>query len=258
MIRAGFTKIENRILERILTSDLTKRQLKILLLIVRFSFGCQKNYAVLKNKDFSYAKVSPYCIKAELHKLVEKRVIKWNPEKEMVWINLNSEEWLVDNSINNSLDNSERFVKIATKNLPKQQPRGYQNSNPGFNKIATSTSEKPSPDKGKQTPKENIKENIKKKKENVFLNIFENYFLKISPLTEKESLILKDILKSHNPETIEKAISIASSGNERSFSFFLKVLDDLARRNARQSLQITGLESLKSILNRSQTINPKL
>jgi len=52
---AGFTKIENNILERILTSDFTKRQLKILLLIVRFSFGCQKNYAVLKNNDFFYA-----------------------------------------------------------------------------------------------------------------------------------------------------------------------------------------------------------
>jgi phage replication O-like protein O len=73
---AGFTKIENRILEKILTSNLTKRQLKILLLIILFSFGCQKCYAILKNNDFSYAKVSPYRIKKELRTLVRTRIIK--------------------------------------------------------------------------------------------------------------------------------------------------------------------------------------
>ncbi len=74
----GFTKFENEILEKILTADLSKRQLKILLLIIRFSFGCQKNYCLLKNKDFTYSRISPYCIKDELEKLVKKRVIKWN------------------------------------------------------------------------------------------------------------------------------------------------------------------------------------
>jgi phage replication O-like protein O len=73
---AGFTKVENDLFQRLLTSDLTKRQLKILLLIIRFSFGYQKNYAILRQNDFSYAGVSPYCIKDELKKLVKKRVIK--------------------------------------------------------------------------------------------------------------------------------------------------------------------------------------
>jgi phage replication O-like protein O len=118
----GFTKIENKLFEKILTSNFTKRQLKILLLIVRFSFGCQKNYAILKNQDFTYAQVSPYCIKVELMKLIEKRVIERDSEKGMILINKNLNEWTVDNSGNNPVDNSYRFIKIANKNLPKQNP----------------------------------------------------------------------------------------------------------------------------------------
>ncbi len=113
----GFTKVENKMLEKILTADLSKRQLKILLLVIRFSFGCQKNYCLLKNKNFSYSRVSPYCIKKELEKLIEKEVIKCNPKKEMVWINKNIGEWLVGNFVNNS----EVFAEIVTRNLPKQQ-----------------------------------------------------------------------------------------------------------------------------------------
>ncbi len=243
----GFTKFENEILEKILTADFSKRQLKILLLIIRFSFGCQKNYCLLKNKDFTYARVSPYCIKDELEKLVKKGVIKWNLGKEMIWINKNLSEWIVDSSG----DNPKAFIKIATKNLPKQQLKIYQNINLGFNEIATPFSQNPNPDKEKEITKENIKENINKNKENILLNIFKSYSSKVSPLNEEDALTLKDLLKSYSPETIEKAISIVSSGNERSLSYFLKVLDDLAFRNRRQAIRLTGLESLGSIFKRA-------
>ena len=54
----GFTKFDNQLLERILTSKFTKRQLKILLLILRYSAGYQKTYAVLRKSDFALAGVS--------------------------------------------------------------------------------------------------------------------------------------------------------------------------------------------------------
>ena len=69
----GFTKLDNTLSEKILTSDFTKRQLKILQLIIRFSFGYQKTYAILRKNDYAYAGVSPYCITDELKKLVKKR-----------------------------------------------------------------------------------------------------------------------------------------------------------------------------------------
>jgi phage replication O-like protein O len=243
---AGFTKVENVLLEKVLTANLSKRHLKIILLIIRFSFGCQKEYALLKNKDFSYAKVSPSCIKYELLKLVEKGVIKWNSNKGMVWINKNLNEWRVGNLV----DNSGTFAKMVTRNLPKQQFRIHQNSDFGFNKTAISFGRKPVLDKKKQPPKENIKESINKDKENTLLNIFKNYFLKVSPLEKDEALILKDIIGKYNPEVIEKAITVVSSGNEKSFSHFLKVLDDLAIKNGRQAIRLTGFESMKSILKR--------
>ncbi len=239
---AGFTKVENELLEKVLTANLSKRQLKILLLIIRFSFGCQKDYALLKNKDFSYAMVSPYCIKYELQKLVVKGVIKRNPNKEMVWINKNLSEWYVDNLVNSQ----ETFAEIVTKNLPKRQLTICQSSNFGFNKTTSSFNAKPSQCEDKHPPKESIHKN----KENILLKIFQNYSSKISPLTEKKSLFLKDILKSYNPETVEKAITIVSSGNDKSFSYFLKVLDDLAIKNRRQAIRLTGFESMESILKR--------
>lgn len=65
----GFTKVDNPLLEKLLTSSLTKRQLKIVLLVIRFSFGYQKTYAVLRKKDFAYAGVAPSCIAGEIAKL---------------------------------------------------------------------------------------------------------------------------------------------------------------------------------------------
>ena len=245
---AGFTKIENRIFEKILTSNLTKRQLKILFLIIRFSFGCQKNYAILKNNDFSYAKVSPYCIKDELRTLARTRIIKWNPEKAMVWINNDLSEWLVDNSV----DNSERFIKIATKNLPKQQIRGCQNSNIGVAKIASFSNSEKRGIKLKNNeirlPKDNIKEIINKKKEKQFLNILKEYFLKISPLRKDEIFVLRQLYQRYGLRTFEKAISIVSEEDNKSFSYFQKILDDLANKGT--SFNQKGFESLKSNLNR--------
>jgi phage replication O-like protein O len=90
----AYTKIKNRILEKIITSNFTKRQLKILLFIIRFSYGLDKKYAVLKKKDFFYAGISPYHVEGELKKLVIRGVIKWNPEMRLFWINRKLKEWV--------------------------------------------------------------------------------------------------------------------------------------------------------------------
>jgi len=124
----GYTKFDNPLLEKILTSGFTKRQLKILLLILRFSAGCQKTYAVLRRNDFAYAGISAYCITDELKKLVKLRVIRWHAARDLVWINPNLGEWAVDNPGEKSGDNLRKFFKIASKNLLKRQLAVYQNS----------------------------------------------------------------------------------------------------------------------------------
>jgi hypothetical protein len=131
----GYTKLDNPVLEAVLTSGFTKRQLKILLLVIRFSAGCQKTYAVLRRNDYAYAGISPYCIAGELEKLVRLRVIKWDSRRDLVWINPNLREWKAERLGENPGDNLRRFFKIAGKNLPEWQLSLYQNSNLPINCI---------------------------------------------------------------------------------------------------------------------------
>ncbi|MEO0242796.1 MAG: replication protein [candidate division WOR-3 bacterium] len=90
----AYTKIENKILDKILASNFTKRQLKILLFIIRFSYGLGRKYAVLKKRDFSFTGVLPYHVEDELKKLIVRGVIKWNPRLGIFWINRNLKEWV--------------------------------------------------------------------------------------------------------------------------------------------------------------------
>jgi hypothetical protein len=90
----AFIKIENRILEKIITSHFTQRQLKILLFLIRFSFGLKKKEAVFEKKDVFYAGVSPYCLEGILRQLLLRGVIKWNPEKGIFWINTKVRDWI--------------------------------------------------------------------------------------------------------------------------------------------------------------------
>ncbi len=228
---AGFTKVDNELLGNILTSDLTKRQLKILLLVIRFSYGYQKSYAILRKNDFAYSGVSPYCIKEELSKLARKRVINWNPANDTVWVNPDLGEWAVDSPVKNPGDKLRKFFKIATKNSMKGQLAIYQNSNNPFAKTATPNSNK---------------ENKKYiKKEEIFLKVLRDYFLNVAPLTESEMFILRQVVDSFPLRAIEQAIGAVSAGSDRSFSNFLKTLDvftaEVRRTGAASSLK-TGLQ----------------
>ena len=90
----AYIKISTRILDKIITSNFTKSQLKILLFIIRFSYGLNRKYAVLKKKDFYFAGVLPYHVEGELKKLIIRGVVKWNPKLGIFWINRNLKEWV--------------------------------------------------------------------------------------------------------------------------------------------------------------------
>ena len=154
--------------------------------------------------------------------------------------------------MDNSVNNSERFIKIATKNLSKQQYSGCQNSNIGVAKIASFSNSEKSEIKLKNNkimlPKDNIKEILNKKKEKRFLNILKEYFLKISPLRKDKIFVLRQLYERYGLRAFEKAISIVSQEDNKSFSYFQKILDDLANKGT--SFNQKGFESLKSNLNR--------
>jgi phage replication O-like protein O len=164
---AGYTRFDNPILEKVLSTNFTKRQLKILLQIVRFAAGCQKTYAVLRKNGYAYAGVSPYCITQELEKLVKLRVIKWDTKRDLVWLNPNLQEWTVDRPGEKPGDNLRRFFKIVNKNLLKWQLSVYQNSKSEVTKTAKIS--------GAYKNKKEIV-NINYNKENVFLKVLEITF----------------------------------------------------------------------------------
>jgi hypothetical protein len=242
----SYTRFDNPILEKILTSNLTKRQLKILLLIVRFSSGCQKGYAVLRRNDFTYAGISPYCITNELETLVWLRVIKWDPARDLVWINPRLAEWAVARPGENPGENLRRFFKIATKNLLKGQLGLYQGSKPEVAKPASNS-------RGLKEKKETIK---KDSKDNRFLKILTDYFLKVAPLTEEEAAILREVVRTHSPRLVEEAISEAASGNKRSLADFLKCLDQAVERN-KPVRRMAGMESIGSAIRRRRNFRPR-
>jgi hypothetical protein len=72
-----------------------------------------------------------------------------------------------------------------------------------------------------------------------------DYFLRVSPLTEEETVILRELVDRYHPRLVEKAIDALSAADNRSFSQFLKTLDNLASSN---SPRREGLRSLRSSL----------
>lgn len=155
-------RVAHCITEAVMMRDFTKRQRKILDLILRLSWGCGKKFAIVpRQRDFEAVGVGEGHIKAELTWLVESHIIsitgdqyafnkdfdQWQvsrvkpfaPEKltELVSLNLNgSKPKLTETVSTNPLKND--------KNLPKQEVGTYRNSKFGTPKLAS--------------PKESIKE----------------------------------------------------------------------------------------------------
>ena len=92
----------------------TKRQIKILLFIARFSIGCRRSTARLKQADFILAGIHPSDIKRELLRLKTKGCIGWNREDNRLWI--------TSKLLGNSLTKQDAKVgELLSRNLVKRQ-----------------------------------------------------------------------------------------------------------------------------------------
>ena len=219
----GFTKVDNPLLEMLITSRFTKRQLKILLLIVRFSTGYQKTYALLRKHDFAYAGLSPSCINKELKKLVRLRVLRWDTRKDTFWLNPDLDGWAVENPV----DSRWKFYKIANKNSPERQLSICEKG--GFPVAKTGTVDK------------ERKRYTNKARDLIFSKTLEDYYHRVAPLTPGEIYIFKQALDRYGSRAVEEAIARVSQGPDRSLSYFLKTLDGIA-----SSTRQGGLSSLRS------------
>jgi len=230
----GFTKVDNRILEKLITSDLTKRQIKIILLILRLSSGCQKSYALLERKDFKVAGIDRRHVKREIEKICSLKILNFDSEKKIYWIN-DANEWNVE---------AKDMSKVVRKNLNFSHLGRIlsKKCERGFTRNVTNDYLKVFSEKERRKSKENNEK--KKEKEKIISFFIGEYFRRISPLSEKEREIFSELLKRYGERAVVRAISIVERGEERSFSYFQKVLAGFDNK------RMPGIEGLKDILER--------
>jgi len=144
-----FTRISNELYDAIVQTDFSKRQRKIIDLVIRASYGCNKKFALLRPVDFEAVGVYKTHVKQELQYLAKTRVLYIDGER--ISLNKNYDEWRV--SINKSAD-PEKLANIlrrnlsgevtetvtkVTKTVTEDEEDGYQNSNSEVTKTVTDT-----------------------------------------------------------------------------------------------------------------------
>jgi len=131
----GFFKFSNLLFESIIfNNSLSKRQIKILFLIIRFSIGCNRAVARLKPSDFTLVGIYSSDISNELNQLVLKELIVWKREANQMWITRK----MVSESLQKS---NKKFSKLLTRNLVKHSIDIEQNTNNYIKKTLINTNQ---------------------------------------------------------------------------------------------------------------------
>jgi hypothetical protein len=113
----GYMLMPNKILEALITHDFSKWQMKILLMILRMSLGCQLFAMKYENRYFQLCGLYRNAIPAELNELEKQKVLRIDREKHFIAFNFRLEEWQVVQISN--LD-SEKVSKLIRKVVSKQ------------------------------------------------------------------------------------------------------------------------------------------
>lgn len=92
----GYIRIANELMDEIIRRDFTKRQVSILHLLIRMSYGCQqKDCAISKLNLFELAGVYKTDIRKELLFLKNAQVINWEQTSNIFSLNKDYEKWQI-------------------------------------------------------------------------------------------------------------------------------------------------------------------
>ncbi|MBH8587111.1 replication protein [Thermoactinomyces sp. CICC 10520] len=163
-----FIKLSNELYEAIMTADFSKRQRKVLDLIIRMSYGCQKKYALLRPIDFELVGIWKVDIQKELKHLEKSKVIFRDGDR--IELNKNYDQWRI--GIVKSFD-EDKMKALIKRNLEQREvsktltehedglvkhlPPSKQNTNQEVSKILTDMPPNSSNDKGFERPKDILK-----------------------------------------------------------------------------------------------------
>lgn len=155
-LEKGFIGIANDIWDEIISRKFTERQQKILKLILRLSYGCQKKSAIIPLlTHFELCGVRIQDAKKEITYLKECKVIEWN-EKQLYALNKNYDEWRV--SLVKEW-NKDRFKELISLNLSMNKVTKSVNGD--LRKVEVKEGGNPCGSKDEGTPKDMFKNNIK-------------------------------------------------------------------------------------------------
>ncbi|WP_027365088.1 replication protein [Desulfotruncus alcoholivorax] len=208
-----FTRISNELFEAIILSNFKKRQLNIILLVIRLSYGCGHKYAILRQADFQLIGIDKSDIKKELNLLVESGVLSISLTGERITLNKDYERWSIPRAQPGGQDKFKQLLarnlmvktttetvgetpananpevgkiptptgipvgKIPTNQLVKHQPDGWQNTNSVVGKTPTPKTLQANGDNCSDYTERNIKETLKKSKEKQTC-MYDTYFEK--------------------------------------------------------------------------------
>ncbi len=117
-MQVNFTRVPNRILTALITLDLTKRQIKIVCLVLRLTYGCHVPWAFYQKKYFQVAGLHRSAIGAELNQLVDMHVLDMDDERKVVRVNPHVEAWQCSRNSNISPESvTETIAEMLSKQL---------------------------------------------------------------------------------------------------------------------------------------------
>ncbi|KAA8782550.1 replication protein [Paenibacillus amylolyticus] len=177
-LKNGYIGIANEIWDEIISRKFTERQQKVLKLVLRLSYGCQKKEAVIPLlKHFELCGVRIQDAKKEISYLRQCKVISWDG-KQIYSLNKNYDEWRV--SLVKEWDR-DKFSELISLNLSKTKvtksvtqtedelPESYEKCNSEVTKSVTDELRKveveegsnPCESKAEGTSKDMFKDSIK-------------------------------------------------------------------------------------------------
>ncbi len=172
-----FTRISNELFEAIILADFKKRQLNIILLVIRLSYGCGRKYAVLRQSDFQVIGIDKSDIKKELDQLVQSGVLTITGER--IALNKDYDCWLIPQARSGG---PERFKQILKRNLSEKAVGGTPT-----NDVLPVGNSPTGP--GSEGTERNIKETLKKGKEKetcMYDTFFEKFWTVYPRKVEKQ------------------------------------------------------------------------
>jgi hypothetical protein len=243
-------RIAHSINEAIMLRDFTKRQRKILDLILRLSWGCGKKTAnIPRQRDFMVIGIAESHISSELNWLTESQVIRvegsyysfnkdfdqwqvsrvkpFNPQKltELVRLNLN-------HTYQNSKLAGDELTKTVSKDLPKQVVSTSQNSKFSTPNLAM--------------PKEMLNKDIRKRED----KNLEKEKVKITPRSqemweEAKASLQKQVSPLNFRTWLQNTVGVTQVGNTFIVGIHSESVAEYLAKNQRSLIERTLTELLK-------------